>query len=66
MNVYSDQEVLINNKSLGDQEILSSYNSKLDYIFAPVESQERDELLDNGDILHKRLEFKDIENENLK
>ena len=66
LNVYSDQQVLINDKSQGDTGILISQASKLDYIFAPIESQERDELLDNGDILHKRLEFKDIENQNLK
>jgi hypothetical protein len=38
----------------------------MEYVFAPLESSERDELLDNGDILQKKLEFKDIENENLK
>ena len=38
----------------------------MDYIFMPIEDDERDELLDNVDIMHKRLEFKEIENQNRK
>jgi hypothetical protein len=50
---------------MGDQVILASQSSPFEYTFTQMESTERDELLDNGDILHKRLEFKEIENQNL-
>lgn len=38
----------------------------LNYTFEPVEERARDELLENQDMTAKRLEFKTIENENLK
>jgi hypothetical protein len=38
----------------------------LKYTFAPEEDTERDDVLESSDVTAKRLEFKAIENENLK
>ena len=46
--------------------ILAKESMALKYTFEPVEERARDELLENQDMTAKRLEFKTIENENLK
>ena len=49
-----------------DKDILVKKQMNLKYTFEPTDEKERDELLESSDVTAKKLEFKDIENANLK
>jgi hypothetical protein len=69
LNVACENEVSVTGKTEQlevNRDILINKKMELEYTFEAEESKERDDLLENQDITAKRLEFKAIENENLK